>query len=131
MLIYAFVKKSEEVKKLSLEAFVLVALATIPTYLSGNATAWLFARKQAAGYPASVDRDSPELRDRDFDPDDFYRNSRLVWFVDNSTAGPRGSGTMGALLVFSLLTAGFILRTASMGGEISHPEIRSSLPFLK
>ena len=123
LFIASLVKKIDQLKKFSLEVFVVMALVALPTYMSGNAAQQI-------------------LRNRSEIPKgliEAHQNSAMVtlifltitatfaWFglwQFRRFSSP-GSWNSTAVLIFSIVTAGFILRTANMGGDISHPEIRS------
>jgi uncharacterized membrane protein len=123
----ALYTKNDRLQKLSLQVLLLMALAVLPTYLSGNA-----AQSTLRGRP-EVPQGLIEM----------HQNSAMItlglvtvlgtlaWFGlwQFRRFSRPGSVNSATVLVFGLLTAAFILRTAAMGGEISHPEIRGPQPI--
>ena len=123
LLIASFYKKSDRLMKLSLEILVVMALAVLPTYVSGNAAQQILRNR------ADIPKGLIEA----------HQNSAmltllltvitgtLAWFAlwEFRRFARPGSGLATATLVFSILTAALILRTANLGGDISHPEIRA------
>jgi hypothetical protein len=123
LFIASLLRKSDALKKLSLEILVVMALVALPTYMSGNAA-------------QQVLRNRPEIPKALIEE---HQNSAMVTLILMTITGTlawfglwqfrrfshSGSGNTSAILIFSILTAAFILRTANMGGDISHPEIRT------
>ncbi len=123
LLLYAMARKNDELKRVTLAAFVLLALVAIAVYLTGKA-----AEDSVEHLPGV----SEAFIDRHQDAATvslvaiellgavslagliFSRrsNSLLRWFAVIS-------------LVISLATAGLITWTANLGGQISHTEIRA------
>lgn len=123
LFIASLIKKSGPLKKLSLEVLVVMALVALPTYMSGNAAQQLL-------------RNRPEIPKGLIEAHQNSAMITLIFLVLTGTfawfglwqfrrflrPGPWNSS---AVLILSIVTAAFILRTANMGGEISHPEIRA------
>jgi len=124
LFILSLVQKNDNLKKLSLELLVIMALLTIPTYMSGNASQRII--QDRTEIPKSLI--------------EMHQNSAMVTLFLMSVTGTlawlglwqirRYSRPVfwntSAILIFSVLAAVFILRTANMGGDISHPEIRAA-----
>jgi len=123
LLIASFYKKSDRLQKLSLEILVLMALVALPTYVSGNAAQQILrARTDIPKGLIEAHQNSAMLT-----LILLIFTGTLAWFglwQFRRFARP-GSALSTATLVFSILTAALILRTANLGGDISHPEIRS------
>jgi len=122
LFIAALYKKSESLKKVSLQVIVIVALLALPTYLSGNAAQWM-------------------LQNRTDIPKAFveaHQNAAMVTLGLMTITGTfawfglwqfrrysrPGGGTTVAVLILSIFTTAAILQTASLGGLINHTEIR-------
>ncbi|MFA5073987.1 MAG: hypothetical protein WC539_08860 [Nitrospirota bacterium] len=122
LLCYALVKKSEDVKVVSLWAFLLVALITIPVYLTGNAA-------------ADVVKNLPGVTEA------YIGRHEEVAFFALFLAEIAGIVALAGLILFrrlrtipnwiivlvlilSLMSAVVIGFTANLGGEIRHTEIR-------
>ncbi len=121
LLIIAFVRKSDDLKRIALEATYVVALFTFPAYLSGvgaqqsllempdisqlfvdahwTAALWTFGFMQLAGALAWLA---------------LWKRRRIgVW----------PTTMVAVVFVFSALSFATAARAASLGGEIRHPEI--------
>lgn len=126
LLVVAFIRKSDDLKRIALEATYVVALFTFPAYLSGvgaqqalrempdisevfvdahwTAALWTFAFMQLAGGLSWL----------------------ALWKYRRSSLWPT---TLVALVfVLSALSFGTAARAASLGGEIRHPEILVEAP---
>jgi hypothetical protein len=127
LFIAAVLRKDDHLKKIALGVLVIMALATFPTYMSGNA-AQLTLRSRT---------DIPKTLIEE------HQNSAMIaltlmmitgtlaWFGlwqfrRFSRSGPVNTA---AVLILSALTSIVILRTANLGGDISHPEIRATPPY--
>lgn len=122
LFIASLIKKNDTLKKISLQVFVLMALATLPTYMTGNASQGILRRR------AEIPQGLIEL----------HQNAAMTALILMTILGTLswfglwqfrrfsrpGSGNTYAVLIFSILTSTAILRTANLGGDISHPEIR-------
>lgn len=122
LLLYGLLRKSEEVKKASLLAFVIIALLTIPTFLAGKA-----AEDMVEHLPGV----SEQLIEN-------HEGAALIGLIATlilgavSLAGLVVSRRLARiarplnilLLVLSLTVGGWLGRVANLGGKIRHPEIR-------
>ena len=121
LLIIAFVRKSDDLKRIALEATYVVALFTFPAYLSGvgaqqallempdisqlfvdahwTAALWTFVLMQLAGALSWL----------------------ALWKWRRTSAWP--TTMVAVVFVFSALSFATSARAASLGGEIRHPEI--------
>lgn len=121
LLIIAFVRKSDDLKRIALEATYVVALFTFPAYLSGvgaqqtllempdisqlfvdahwTAALWTFVLMQAAGALSWL----------------------ALWKWRRTSVWP--TTMVAVVFVFSALSFATAARAASLGGEIRHPEI--------
>ncbi|HSH17445.1 MAG TPA: hypothetical protein VLD18_15505 [Verrucomicrobiae bacterium] len=116
-------RKSEELKRVSLGALVIVTLLSIPAYLTGEPAE--DAVENLPGVTHHVIEEHEEAAQVAFTAQILlgagalagllvFRRQRTVpaWFG--------GSATLLALIVFLLMA-----RTANLGGEVRHTEIRS------
>jgi uncharacterized membrane protein len=126
LLLYALVRKSEEVKLVSLGAYVLVALITIPVYVTGG-----YAEDAVKNLPGVTEKFIGQHEDIA-----FYALILMETLGILALAGLlllRRSGkipqwVISALLVLSLITTAVIGFTANLGGQIRHTEIRADAP---
>jgi uncharacterized membrane protein len=121
LFIVALFAKSEDLKRASLGIFFLMALFSIPAYLTGN-----------AAYEAIME--SPGVSERTVRA---HEDAALMAFVVMELVGflswiglwqyrrtPKLPGwTLPAILILSIVTFGLMARAATLGGEIRHPEI--------
>jgi len=124
LLLLAFARRNEHLKHVGLEVVFLIAVLTLPVYVSGVA-----AHREI--------RDRPEVSE---DVIKVHQDAALVAFTVMEFAGfvawvalwqwrRRGRAARGlvsgatVLLVVALVTMG---RAATLGGEIRHPEIRAA-----
>lgn len=127
LLLFALYKKSDSLLKVSFQILLLVGLAVLPTYITGNAA-------------QATLRSRPEIPQALIET---HQNSAIITLILMTITGTLawfglwqfrrfsrpGTLNTSSVLIFGLLTAIFILRTASMGGLISHPEIRGPEPI--
>jgi uncharacterized membrane protein len=121
LLLLSFVRNNDDLRRVSLEVFFLVALFTLPAYMSGvaaqaalekeesvsktaiiahqNAALWAFLLMQATGLVAWIG----------------------LWQFRRLTRP--ASWAVGATLLLAVLTLTVVTRAANLGGEIRHPEI--------
>lgn len=123
LLLVAFVRKSEELKKVTLGLFVLIALVTIPVYLTGEP-----AEEMVEHIPGV----SEAMIGR-------HEDAALFSLIAVEVAGiialaglllfnrKKGLGNLLAIvtLAFSVVTGGILGWTANLGGQIRHTEISS------
>jgi hypothetical protein len=122
LLVLALVQKNEGLKRVSFQVLVAMALMALPTYMTGNAAQGILDTK------SDVTKGLIEA----------HQNAAIGTLILMTITGTfawfglwqfrrfsrPGFGTTSAVLLFSLLTAAAILRTANMGGDINHVEIR-------
>lgn len=118
----AFVRKSEELKRVTLGAFVFVALTAIPVYLTGLAAAETV--KKLPGVTEGVVGTHEEVASLALvliEALGIVALGGLIFFR-RSTKIP--SWFMGVVLAVALGAAAVTGLTANLGGHIRHPEIR-------
>ena len=125
LLLLAFVRKDDRLKKVSLEVFCLIALATLPLFLSGLAA--------QAALKDSADVSAVAVAS--------HEDAALLAFILMEITGAVAwlglwqfrrisrptSANLGAVLVLSIATLGVVTWAANLGGDIRHPEILSGL----
>jgi uncharacterized membrane protein len=124
LLLLAFVRRNDHLLRASLEVFFLIALVTLPTYLTG-----------VAAQAAVQDRDGVSVA-----AITAHQDAALLAFLLMAATGAvawfglwqgrrntrAGRSTVATVLLLSVLTLVLMGRAATVGGEISHPEIRAS-----
>src|SRR6266566_572435 len=124
MFLTSFLVKTDDVRRTSLIVFVVMALLTIPTFMTGTgAQEKMVADPSISNARIQKHEGAAEL---------------AVWFMEMTgglavvalwqsvrRASPARWNTS-AILVFSFVTVGLMARTGNTGGEIRHLEIRSA-----
>lgn len=123
LLLLGYIRHSEELKEVSLGAFVVIMFITLPAFLSGTGAAQKI-------------KDEPGIS---MDMINIHQGAAMLafllmiitgcfalvgWWQSRGKSRPQ-SWVMGAVILFSILTLGQMARTGNLGGEIRHPEIRS------
>jgi hypothetical protein len=130
LFIVSVLARNVGVQKTSLGIFFLVAVVTIATYVSGNgAESILRGTAQAAAYPAGVfpaairaHEDAALLGMALMEITGFFAWLGL-WQWRRLSKLPAWNTAV--LLLLSLATFGLMAKTAELGGEIRHAEIRA------
>jgi uncharacterized membrane protein len=122
LLILTIVRKHDAIRRVSLELFCLIALVTLPAYLSGVGTQLRLEEQLPDVSVALMQRHH-----------DAAVLSSILMLLTGGFAWiglwqfrriSRQTGfNLGAVLLLSVLTMVLMARTATMGGEIRHPEI--------
>lgn len=119
----------DDLKRASLMVLFVVAILTIPTFLSGTAAEAVLGGTTAAAFPPGV---LPSAIRR-------HEDAALLAFAFMEVTGGfawlalwqwRGRGRLprwnqSVVVLLSILTFGLMARTATLGGDIHHPEIRA------
>ena len=125
LLAAAIYTKNDALKKFSFVALVFIALAVLPTYITGAES------QRAVRNRPAVSRGMIQV----------HQNAAMVTMVLMTVAGTfawfglwefrrfsrAGSLTTTGTLLLTAVSVGSILYTASLGGKISHPEVRDGL----
>ena len=125
ILFAAILRRSPELKKLTLTVFVVVAALAIPVYLTGEPTEDIVEGLAGVSHPVIEQHEDAAvvgltaaivLGLTSLAGLTFFRKGRPIppWFA-------------GMVLLFSLVTAGLMARAANLGGKIRHTEIRSGM----
>jgi hypothetical protein len=128
LLLLSLVRKNEHLKRAGFEVWFVVSLLTIPAYLSGNAAeqgitdlpgvsmALIAAHEDAAVFALGLMQITGVL-------------AWLALWIDRRGRATHASPlpVFAAVLLFSVLTVAAMARTATLGGEIRHPEIASTV----
>ena len=122
LFLLAFVRRSEHLKHVGLEVFFLLALATLPVYLTG-----LAAQDAIAGRPDVSDVAIAAHHDRAMLAFMFMEMTGFVaWLAlwHFRRLGSPAAWTSPAILLLGVVTLALMASAASVGGEIHHPEIK-------
>jgi uncharacterized membrane protein len=121
LLLLAFAKRSEELKRGALALFFAIALVSLPTYMTGysaqkaikdrpGVSAALIQRHQSAALVALILMEATGV---------------AAWFGLWQGKKPAGASRWNApvVLLLATVTIGLMASAANIGGQISHPEI--------
>jgi uncharacterized membrane protein len=123
LLAWALIRRSEELKRVSLGVFIVVALFGIPTYLTGEPA------EEAIEHLPGVDEHSIEEHE---DAAKFAFAGVLVLgaaalggLILFRRSRPTPAWVAILVLVLAVLVFAMMVRTANLGGLIRHPELGS------
>ena len=122
LFIGALVSRSDDLKKAALTVLVVVALLTLPTYVTGNAAQESIQNLPGVSKTLIETHEGAALAAFIFMEItgavawlalwQFHRRSRIT------------TRTLGTVLVLAVVTMGLVARAANVGGEIRHTEIQ-------
>jgi uncharacterized membrane protein len=121
LLLLAFIRKNDHVKKVSFEVLFLIALATVPVYVSGQAAAEALKGQTGVSAEAIASHNDAALGS--------FIMMEITGFVAWLTlwrmrrVGKPTTGLTYTVLILTVLTVAAVARAANMGGDIRHPEI--------
>ena len=122
LLVYGLVKKNEEIKRVSLGIFVIVAVATLPVYLTGEPAEEIVEHLPGVEEPIIEEHEETALIA-------FIAVGILgifalgaLWRYRHADAIPKRLIIAG--LITSIVVCGLMAWTADLGGKIRHSEIR-------
>jgi len=130
LFILALLWRSNDLKQASLVVFVVVALVTIPTYVTGNAAQIKLQDQGAIGTAESTRTTQTLVQTHEgaaFLALTFMEiTGALAWLAlwQFRRSSALSNGMAGSLLVLCLITLALTALAANVGGHISHPEIR-------
>jgi hypothetical protein len=122
LLLLSLVRRNEHVKHASLEIFFLLALATLPVYLTG-----LAAQQAIQGRP---DISAAAIAAHHDGALQAFILMMITGFVawlalwQFRRLGRPAAWTTPVILLFAVLTLAVVANAANVGGEIRHPEIK-------
>jgi uncharacterized membrane protein len=118
----ALIGRNEDLKRASLAVFFVIALVSLPAYMSGNA-----ALDAITGRPDITEASLIAHQDAALLALIFMEITGLVaWFGLWQVRRVKGPtrGNLAAVLILAIITVALMARTATLGGEIRHEEIR-------
>jgi hypothetical protein len=121
LFIYALLRKNDELKEISFVIFMVMALLGVPTFITGAAAERAIGDRADVGL-IEVHKDAAVLAFT------FLGiTGTFAWLGLWQARRFKGIAQWNKMvvLVLSLITVGLMVNTGSMGGEISHPEIRA------
>ena len=121
LLIVSFIRQSDELKRVALEAFFVVALLTIPAYTTGLAAQIEIQNRPGVSNVLIEAHEDAAMWAFTF----IQLTGAFAWFAlwKRRRTGGEARTAMMAILLLSALTMAMTARAANLGGEIRHPEI--------
>ena len=120
---WALIQKSEELKRVSLGAFVIVALLAIPAYLTGEPAEEVI--EHLPGISKATIEEHEDAATFAFAGVLAVGVAALGGLVFHWRAKPAPNWIVVVVLVLSVIVFAMMIRTANLGGLIRHPELRS------
>lgn len=122
LLLYGVIRKSEEVKRVSLLVFIIVGLITVPTFLAGKAA------EDIVEHLPGVSENLIETHEEAATVG-LVATSALALLAAGGLARSLFAGSLGTLFTILLLAvsfgvSGWLGRVANLGGKIRHTELR-------
>jgi hypothetical protein len=122
LLLYALIRKSEEIKMVSLGFFVLLALITIPVFFTGEAAESVV--KNLPGVTETYIGRHEEFAEYSITLMEILGAASLLGLIYILRSGAVPKWLLSSVLVLSFVTALVIGLTANRGGQVRHTEIR-------
>jgi hypothetical protein len=124
LLLLALIRRHEVLVHVGLEVLFVIALVTMPVYVSGAAS---YAHlRSGADFSDTAARMHQDAALTGFVVTEFAGFVAWVALWQSRRTGQAGRGLVAAATLLSLLALAIMGRAATLGGEIHHPEIRAS-----
>jgi uncharacterized membrane protein len=123
VLLVGLMTKSDDIKKASLLLFVLAALVAVPTFFSGKSAEEVV--EDLPGVTEELIEEHEEAGLQSLIAIEILGLLALAGLIMTRGAKPTPSWVIVAVLLVSLISSVLNYRTANLGGEINHPEIRA------
>lgn len=123
LLVYGFLRKSEEVKRASMLAFIMIALITVPTFLAGKAAEDVV--EHLPGVSENIIETHEEAATIGLIVTSVLGVVSLAGLALSVFRGALGFLPTIVLIVISFAVSGWLGRVANLGGKIRHTELRA------
>ena len=124
LFVVSLLRKNHDLRRASLILFAAVALIAIPVFASGKGAQLMLKDKPGISDAFSQRHEGAAMLGLWFLEATGALSLAGLWQLHRRARMARWN--LLAVLVFSLLTMGLMVRTGNTGGEISHPEVRAS-----
>lgn len=123
LLLFALLRKSDELKRASLGGLVLISLLTIPAYLTGEPTEELVENLPGVSHALiEAHEEAALVAFIALGLTGALALVGLIWFRNRTTLP---TWLIAAALLLTSISVGLMARTGNLGGEIRHTEIRA------
>ena len=123
LLVLGFVSKSDAIKRASLAVFLGIALLTIPVYLTGEPAEESVER--SVGVSKALIEDHEDAAMPALIAMEITGFFALIGLFVSFRVSRFANFSFVTALILSLVTFGLMARTANLGGQIRHVEIRT------
>jgi len=122
LLVFAILKRNDVLKKATFQLLVFISLMALPTFMTGNASQAILKNQSDVTKGLIQAHENAAIWTLTL----MCITGTFAWFGlwQFRRFSRPGFGNTAAVLIFSLMTTAAILRTANMGGDINHAEIR-------
>ena len=121
LLLMSLVRKNDHIKKVGFEVIFLIALLTLPVYVSGQAAAEALKGQPGVAAAAIVAHNDAALGSFIMMEITGFFAWLALWRMRR--IGRPTNGLTYTVLVLSVLTVAAVARASNIGGDIRHPEI--------
>ncbi len=125
LLVYSLVRKSEEVKMVSLGVFAIIALMTLAVYFTGEAAEKVV--KNLPGVTETYIGRHEEIASLTLVLIEILGITSLAGLVLLRRSGAIPKWVVVMIFILSMITAAVVNLTANLGGQIRHTEIRDDV----
>jgi hypothetical protein len=126
LLVLALVRRHEVLLHVGLEVLFVIAVVTVPVYVTGVAT----YQKLRSGpeFSDSTARSHQDVALTGFAVTEFAGFVAWLALWQSRRSGRAGRGLVAAATLLSVVALAIMGQAATLGGEIRHPEIRADAP---
>ena len=124
ILIYGFFRANTSVKKVALSIFILMAIATLPVFLSGENAEEII--EDLPGISESLIENHEELAEKAIWLMGILGLLSLINLFALAKKASYTKTISWIVLILSLTTAGMFAKVGNLGGQIRHSEIRDN-----
>lgn len=124
LLLVALGRKSEELKKVSLGSFIVIALLTLPAYFTGEPAEGIVRNLSDVSKAMIEEHETAALFS--ILALELLGVVSLIGLVLSRGSKPLPRWFVMTCLILSLATGAMMARTANLGGQVHHPEIRKA-----
>jgi hypothetical protein len=121
VLILSFIRRDEGLKRVSLEVFFVIAVLTLPAYISGVGTEFVFETNESISKEVVARHHDAALLASVFMLLTGVASWMALWQWRRMSRFRTGS--LASVVLLSAVTLVLMGRAANIGGEIRHPEI--------
>ena len=126
LLLYGILRKSEEIEKMGYIAFVLLALITVPSYLTGEPAERVI--KNLSGVSETYTEQHEDAATLALIGTGILGVLALIGLFVFRAPKTLSGFSLVIVLSIALITAILMAWTANLGGQIRHTELRSDAP---